>query len=40
MLYKMFPKSGQSVPEIHLDGFEGEWEKYYLGDIFEKYQII
>lgn len=36
MLSKMFPKAGQSVPEIRLDGFEGEWEKYYLGDIFEQ----
>lgn len=36
MLSKMFPKSGQIVPEIRLAGFEGEWEKYYLGDIFEQ----
>ena len=26
MLSKMFPKAGQSVPEIRLDGFKGEWE--------------
>lgn len=26
MLTKMFPKAGQSVPEIRLDEFEGEWE--------------
>ena len=26
MLSKMFPKVGQKVPEIRLDGFEGEWE--------------
>ena len=26
MLTKMFPKAGQTVPEIRLDGFEGEWE--------------
>ena len=26
MLSKMFPKTGQTVPEIRLDGFEGEWE--------------
>ena len=26
MLAKMFPKAGQTVPEIRLDGFEGEWE--------------
>lgn len=33
MLFKMFPKAGQTVPEIRLDGFEGEWEK----DTFEPY---
>ena len=27
MLSKMFPKAGQTVPEIRLDGFEGEWEE-------------
>ena len=32
MLYKMFPKAGQTVPEIRLDGFEGEWEIVKLGD--------
>ena len=26
MLSKMFPKAGQSFPEIRLDGYEGEWE--------------
>ena len=26
MLSKMFPKTGQTVPEVRLDGFEGEWE--------------
>lgn len=25
MLSKMFPKNGHTVPEIRLDGFEGEW---------------
>jgi len=33
MLSKMFPKAGQTVPEIRLDGFEGEWEKLKLRDI-------
>ena len=33
MLSKMFPKAAQTVPEIRLDGFEGEWEK----DTFEPY---
>ena len=27
MLSKMFPKAGQIVPEIRLDGFEDEWEE-------------
>lgn len=30
MLSKMFPKVGQTVPEIRLDGFEGEWKLYEL----------
>ncbi len=33
MLSKMFPKAGQRVPEIRLDGFEGEWEEKKLGEI-------
>lgn len=32
ILSKMFPKAGQRVPEIRLDGFEGEWEIVKLGD--------
>ena len=36
MLSEMFPKAGHKVPEIRLDGFEGEWGKYCLGDIFEQ----
>ena len=27
MLSKMFPKDGQTVPEIRLEGFEDEWEE-------------
>ena len=30
MLSKMFPKAGRTVPEIRLDGFEGEWKLYEL----------
>ena len=30
MLSKMFPKAGQTVPEIRLEDFEGEWEKTTL----------
>ena len=38
MLSKMFPKAGQTVPEIRLDGFKGEWELLeinYLADDFQ-----
>ncbi len=41
MLSKMFPKAGQSVPEIRLDGFEGEWKFIRLGKVLlEAYQGI
>ena len=33
MLSKMFPKAGQTVPEIRLDGFEGEWERKNLSEV-------
>lgn len=33
MLSKMFPKAGQTVPEIRLAGFEGEWEEKYIGEL-------
>ena len=33
MLSKMFTKAGQTVPEIRLDGFEGEWELIKLGEV-------
>ena len=36
MLFKMFPKAGQTVPEIRLDGFEGEWIEVQLHDICQK----
>ena len=32
MFSKMFPKAGQTVPEIRLDGFEDEWEKGTIGE--------
>ena len=35
MLSKMFPKAGQSVPEIRLEGFEGEWECLKIAEIFQ-----
>lgn len=33
MLSKVFPKTGQTVPEIRLGGFEGKWEKLKLRDV-------
>ena len=33
MLSKMFSKAGQTVPEIRLDGFEGEWEEKHIGEL-------
>ena len=33
MLSKMFPKAGQTIPELRLNGFEGEWEKLKLRDV-------
>ena len=36
MLSKLFPKVGQTVPEIRLDGFEGEWKVLQLSDICQK----
>ena len=30
MLSKMFPKAGQTVPELRLNGFDDEWEKVNL----------
>ena len=33
MLSKMFPKAGQTVPEIRLEGFKGEWEEKYIGEL-------
>lgn len=33
MLSKMFPKAGQIVPEIRLEGFEGDWRIVKLGDV-------
>ncbi|WP_029071451.1 restriction endonuclease subunit S [Kandleria vitulina] len=33
MLQKMFPKNGQSVPEIRFDGFTDAWEQRKLGEL-------
>ena len=33
MLQKMFPKQGETVPEIRFPGFTGDWEQRKLGDL-------
>lgn len=33
MLSKMFPKHGQTIPEIRLAGFDGEWEYKRLNEV-------
>ena len=38
MLSKMFTKAGQTVPEIRLDGFEGEWELCEINDLADDFQ--
>ena len=35
LLQKIFPQEGESVPRIRFDGFEGEWDKKKLGDLYE-----
>lgn len=35
MLQKMFPKSGELIPEIRFAGFTGDWEQRKLGDVVE-----
>lgn len=38
MLAKMFPKAGQTVPEIRLAGFKGKWKVTKLGKVTERVQ--
>ena len=35
LLQKMFPKSGESVPEVRFPGFTDAWEQRKLGDILQ-----
>lgn len=35
MLQKMFPKEGETVPEVRFEGFKGEWAEIEIGDIGE-----
>ncbi len=37
-LQKMFPKEGESVPEVRFPGFSGEWGLLTLGDITNKFE--
>ncbi|MDU4203347.1 MAG: restriction endonuclease subunit S [Negativicoccus succinicivorans] len=37
MLYKLFPKEGETTPEIRFDGFSGAWEKEKLGNLGYSY---
>lgn len=37
MLKKMFPKAGETVPEVRFKGFTEEWERYQLKDIVQPY---
>ncbi|MCY8147738.1 restriction endonuclease subunit S [Bacillus inaquosorum] len=34
-LQKMFPKEGESVPEVRFPGFTGDWEQRKLGELIE-----
>ncbi|WP_324255059.1 restriction endonuclease subunit S [Bacillus sp. REN16] len=34
-LQKMFPKEGESVPEVRFPGFTGEWERRKMGEILK-----
>ena len=36
LLQKMFPKSGESVPEVRFPGFTDAWEQRKLGEISER----
>lgn len=37
MLEKMFPKQGETIPEIRFEGFSGEWEEKTLGELGETF---
>src|SRR5699024_3807124 len=34
-LQKLFPKKGESVPEIRFQGFTGDWEQSMLGEVVD-----
>ena len=35
LLQKMFPKNGETKPEIRFDGFTGDWKECKLGDVVD-----
>lgn len=35
-LQAMFPQEGETVPKLRFKGFEGEWEKVKLGELFSE----
>ncbi|WP_276935458.1 restriction endonuclease subunit S [Faecalibaculum rodentium] len=37
LLQKMFPKNGETVPEVRFPGFTGDWEQRKLGDFSETF---
>ena len=38
MLQKMFPKEGETVPEVRFPGFSGEWEQRKISDLICEYK--
>ena len=36
LLEKMFPKEGETTPQVRFKGFEGEWETKQIAEIFGK----
>ena len=39
MLQKMFPKDGESVPEIRFAGFTDAWEERKLGELLKEFSV-
>ena len=35
LLQKMFPKDGETIPEVRFPGFTGDWEQRKLGELME-----
>lgn len=40
MLEKMFPKQGETIPEIRFKGFSGEWNETVLSEVADKYDNL